>query len=351
MVHQRAKIEALPAYVQGKSLPDAVKLSSNENPYPPLESVLQATHERLSRFNLYPDMGAIELRERIAARHGVRLEEVSVGAGSVEVLSQLINASADEGDEVIFAWRSFEAYPILIQVAGAEPVRVPLTADERHDLDAMAAAVTERTRLILICTPNNPTGTTVHADELERFMAKVPEDVLVVIDEAYVHFDNDPKSVDGLDFFRRYPNIAVLHTFSKAYGLAGLRVGYAIAPERVTTNLRRVAVPFGVNDLAQTAAIASLDAEDELNARVELLVAERARVLAAMREQGWKPVDSLGNFIWLRTGEHTPAVDEALRAGGVIARAYGVDGLRVTIGDPAMNDTFLAALATITPVA
>ncbi|CAG7622316.1 histidinol-phosphate transaminase [Leucobacter soli] len=348
MVQQRADVERLPAYVQGKSLPDAVKLSSNENPYPPLDSVLVATQQRLASFHLYPDMGAVAVRERIAARHGVRPEEVAVGSGSVEVAAQLITASAGEGDEVIFAWRSFEAYPILVQVAGATAVPVPLTADERHDLDAMAAAVTPRTRLVFICTPNNPTGTVVHTDELERFLAAVPKDVLVVIDEAYVHFDTDPESADGVDFFRRHENVAVLHTFSKAYGLAGLRIGYAIASERVAANLRRVAVPFGVSDLAQTAAIASLDAEAELNARVERIVAERERVLAALRANGWKPIDSLGNFVWLRTGDRTAEIDAALREHGVVVRAFAGDGLRMTIGDPEMNDRFLAAITGIT---
>lgn len=349
MVRQRESVERLPAYIQGKSLPDAVKLSSNENPYPPLPSVTEALRRRLERINLYPDMGAVALRERIAEVHGVRPEEVAVGAGSVEVAAQLINASAGEGDEVMFAWRSFEAYPILVQVAGATPVPVPLTADERHDLDAMAAAVTPRTRLIFICTPNNPTGTVVHGDELERFLAAVPEDVLVVVDEAYVHFDTDPESADGVDFFRRHPNVAVLHTFSKAYGLAALRVGYAIAPERVATNLRRVAVPFGVNDLAQAAAVASLteDAETELEGRLRLIVSERGRVLAALREQGWNPTDSFGNFVWLRTGDRTAEIDESLKSRGVIARAYGTDGIRVTIGSEEMNDRFIAALASV----
>lgn len=351
MVQQRADVESLPAYIQGKSLPDAVKLSSNENPYPPLASVLEATRARLDRFNLYPDMGAVAVRERIAARHGVRPEEIAVGAGSVEVAAQLITASAGAGDEVIFAWRSFEAYPILVQVAGATPVPVPLTVDERHDLDAMAAAVTPRTRLIFVCTPNNPTGTIVRTDELERFLAAVPKDVLVVIDEAYVHFDTDPDSADGVDFFRRHENVAVLHTFSKAYGLAGLRIGYAIASERVAGNLRRVAVPFGVSDLAQAAAIASLEAEDELNERVQRIIAERDRVHEVLRAAGWGLVDSFANFVWLRTGSRTPEIDAALREAGVVARAYGSEGLRVTIGSPEMNDRFLAAIAGVSPTA
>jgi histidinol-phosphate aminotransferase len=348
-IKQRSVVEQLPVYVQGKTVENAVKLSSNENPYPPLDSVLEATRQRLESFHLYPDMGAVAVRQRIAEHLGVRVEEVAVGAGSVEVAQQLVHASAGEGDEVIFAWRSFEAYPILVQVAGATPVPVPLTADERHDLDAMAAAITPRTRLIFICTPNNPTGTTVHADELERFLAKVPNDVLVVIDEAYLHFDTDPKSANGIDLFRRYPNVAVLHTFSKAYGLAGLRIGYAVAEARIADNLRRVSVPFGVSDLAQTAAIASLQAEIELQTRIDLIVSERTRLLAALRENNWRTPDSYGNFVWLRTGERTPEIDEALRSGGVVARAYGTEGIRVTIGSPEMNDRFLAALAKVTP--
>ena len=336
--------------MEEKSLPGGGKLWGKETPSPPLPSVLEATRERLRNFHLYPDLGAAGVRERIAAHHGVRPGQVAVGAGSVEVAAQLVNASAGEGDEVIFAWRSFEAYPILVQIAGATPVPVPLTPDDRHDLDAMAAAVTDRTRLVFVCTPNNPTGTHVRADELERFLAAVPQDVLVVVDEAYVHFDTDPDSVDGLDVFRRYPNVAVLRTFSKAYGLAGLRIGYAIASEQVATNLRRVSVPFAVSDLAQTAAVASLDAEAELAGRVELIVAERVRVLAALRELGWHPPPSVGNFIWLRAGARTAEIDAVLREGGVVARAFTGEGLRVTIGSPEMNDRFLAAIAGISPV-
>ncbi|MBO1901396.1 histidinol-phosphate transaminase [Leucobacter weissii] len=343
-VRGRPGIEDLPVYVQGKSAPDAVKLSSNENPYPPLGPVLDVVREEAARINRYPDMGAVELRGRIAAHHGVRADEIAVGTGSVEVAQQLVNASAGPGDEVVFAWRSFEAYPILVRIAGATPVMVPLAPDERHDLDAMAAAITPRTRLVLICTPNNPTGAVVRTEEFERFLAAVPRDVLVVVDEAYVHFDRDPDSIDGVDLFRRHPNVAVLHTFSKAYGLAGLRVGYAIAPERIATNLRRVAVPFGVSGLAQAAAAASLDAESALAERVDLVVSERARVLAAVRDRGWRPVESSGNFVWLRTGARTDAVGEALRGGGVLVRAFSGEGLRITIGTPEMNERLLAAL-------
>lgn len=350
MVKQRARVEQLPTYIQGKSIPGAIKLSSNENPYAPLESVAQVVRDQAASIQLYPDMGAVAVRARIAARFDVRPEEIAVGAGSVEVASQLISASAGDGDEVIFAWRSFEAYPILVQIAGATPIAVPLTADDRHDLPAMAAAITERTRLVLVCNPNNPTGAGVTTAELDEFMRAVPSDVLVVVDEAYVHFNNDEHSADGLDFFRRYDNVAVLHTFSKAFGLAGLRIGYAIAREQVADNLRKVAVPFGVSALAQQAAIASLDAEAELDARVQVLVAERARMSEELRRLGWAVRDSLGNFVWLGTGDRTGEIDATLREHAVIARAYGTDGIRVSVGSPEMNDRFLAAIAAVVPV-
>ncbi len=350
-VKQRAAVERLPAYVQGKSVPNAIKLSSNENPYPPLDSVAQAVREQLGSFQLYPDMSGAAVVKRIAEHLDVRPEEIALGTGSVEVAAQLVNASAGEGDEVIFAWRSFEAYPILAQIAGATAVRVPLTADERHDLPAMAEAVTDRTRLILLCTPNNPTGAAIRRDELEQFLAVVPRDVLVVVDEAYTQFNDDPDAVDGLDFFRRHGNVAVLHTFSKAYGLAGLRIGYAVAHEQVAANLRRVALPFGVSALAQTAAVASLDAQQELDERVRAVIAERGRVTAALREAGWPVLDSQGNFVWVRAGERAAEIDAALREGGVIARAFVGEGLRITIGSPEMNDRLLQAIAGIEPIA
>ncbi|MFF2272440.1 histidinol-phosphate transaminase [Agromyces sp. NPDC058136] len=346
MIHQRDVIGRLPVYKPGRpAAQGAVKLSSNENPFPPLPSVVAAVAAGLESIQRYPDLGAAELTLRLAEHYDVDPGEIALGAGSVEVASQLIHASAGDGDEVVFAWRSFEAYPILVQVAGATPVPVPLTADERHDLGAMADAITPRTRLVFVCNPNNPTGATVTAEELTAFLAKVPAEVLVVIDEAYVHFDDDPRSANGLEFFRSHPNVAVLHTFSKAYGLAGLRVGYAIAPAAIAANLRRVAVPFAVSDLGQRAAIASLDAESELEVRIREIVAERARVTAGLRETGWQLVDSFGNFVWLRTGEETERVEGVLQAHGVVARAFAGEGIRVTIGSPEANDRFLAAAA------
>ncbi|MGN6243940.1 MAG: histidinol-phosphate transaminase [Motilibacteraceae bacterium] len=342
----RPALDAVPAYVPGRPAQarqgmQTWKLSSNENPYPPLPSVLEVVRSEAESFQRYPDMFATALVAEIADRFDVPVEHVATGTGSVGVLGQIVQAVAGEGDEVVYAWRSFEAYPIVVQVAGATSVQVPLTADERHDLPAMLGAITPRTRLVLVCTPNNPTGTALHRAELERFLDAVPQDVLVVIDEAYREFVRDDDVPDALDLYRDRPNVAVLRTFSKAYGLAGLRVGFAVAHAPVAAALRKTAVPFGVSGLAQAAAIASLRHEDELLERVEALVGERVRVLTALREQGWTVPDTEANFVWLRLGERTQEFAAACEAAGVSVRPFGAEGVRVSIGEVEANDLFL----------
>jgi histidinol-phosphate aminotransferase len=257
----------------------------------------------------------------------------------------LIRAFAGAGDEVMYAWRSFEAYPILVRGAGATPVQVPLTADLTHDLPAMLAAITENTRVIFVCTPNNPTGPTVDHDALHDFLTQVPRHILVVVDEAYVHFQNDPAAARGIDLFREFENVAVLHTFSKAYGLAGLRLGYTIAREPIQEGLRKVAMPFAVTDVAQAAGVASLAAEDELQARIDVLIAERTRVEAALADQGWHVTPSQANFTWLQLGENAEAVSAHLTSRGIIVRPFAGQGIRITIGDADANDAVLAALS------
>ncbi len=340
-VRLRPEIVALPAYKQGRpASAEAFKLSSNENPFPPHPAVLAAIRDL--DINRYPDATALVVRERLAERHDVTPDEIIVGAGSVALLAQLISAAATVGDEVVFAWRSFEAYPGLVTVAGATSVRVPLTADARHDLPAMAAAVTDRTRAVIVCTPNNPTGTVVTAAEFEAFMAAVPSDLLVILDEAYAEFIDDQAAVDGASLVRRYPNLVILRTFSKAYGLAGLRVGYAIGPVAVLDAARSTAIPLAVTEAAQRAVLAAMQVEPELLARVRELAARRDAVQAALREQGWRVPVSQGNFVWLPTGPATAAAGEAFAAVGIVARVFPPEGIRVSIGEAESVASLLA---------
>ncbi|WP_042411333.1 histidinol-phosphate transaminase [Streptacidiphilus carbonis] len=344
----RETLRRLPVYVPGKPARGAdgvpaFKLSSNENPYPPLPGVLDVAVAAAVGFNRYPDMACDGLVAELAGRFDVPESHVAVGTGSVGVAQSLIQITAGPGDEVVFAWRSFEAYPYLALMNGAVPVQVPLREDESHDLDAMLAAVTDRTRLVFVCNPNNPTGRALRRGELERFLDAVPADVLVVLDEAYREFVRDPEVPDGIGLYRDRPNVCVLRTFSKAYGLAGLRVGFALAHEPVATALRQTAVPFGVSQLAQDAAIASLRAEEALLVRVAALVAERERVVAALTAQGWTVPDTQANFVWLRLGGRTTDFAEACAEAGVTVRPFAGEGLRVSIGETEANDLFLRA--------
>jgi histidinol-phosphate aminotransferase len=342
----RPEIAALVPYRQGRpAAADAFKLSSNENPFDPHPAVLEAIGA--SSVNRYPDGAAVVLREQLAERVGVAADEVHIGAGSVAILQQLISAAAGAGDEVLYAWRSFEAYPGLVTVAGATSVIVPVLPDGRHDLDAMAAAVTERTRVILVCTPNNPTSTIVTLDEFTAFMAKVPDTVLVVLDEAYREFVIDDDAVEGLALLDRYPNLVVLRTFSKAFGLAGLRVGYAVGPAYILDAARSTAIPLSVTEPAQRAAIAALEHEDELRARVATLVERRERIRAGLAAVGFEVPAPQGNFVWLATGERTVAAAEVLERHGIVARVFPPDGIRVSIGEEESVDPLLRAAAEV----
>ncbi|MCT9625766.1 histidinol-phosphate transaminase [Pseudarthrobacter equi] len=344
----RGAVTGLPSYVPGRrSLgADIAALASNESHYEPLPSAVTAVAEAAGRMNRYPDMAAVELRERLARHLDVTTEEVAVGPGSVGVLQQIITGLCDAGDEVVFAWRSFEAYPILVELAGARPVCVPLDDAEGHDLDAMAAAVTDRTKVILLCTPNNPTGVPIGHDRLVAFLQAVPSSVLVVIDEAYVEYADAGSGPDSLALYRRHPNVCILRTFSKAYGLAGLRVGYAITTAAIAEGLRRTALPFAVSALAQKAAIASLDAGEEMESRVSAVKQERNRMAAELEARGWKLQPSQGNFLWIRAdAELLATLVDAFNAAGIMVRAYQGDGVRITVADPASNNRVLRLLA------
>jgi histidinol-phosphate aminotransferase len=350
----RPAITGIPAYVPGK--PPAprpgvttYKLSSNENPNAPLPGVLEAAVEAARSMNRYPDMGCSALYAALSDRLGVPTTDLAAGTGSVAVLYHLLQAFCEAGDEVVYAWRSFEAYPIAVSVTGAKAVEVPLGAGARHDLDAMVAAITDRTKVVIVCTPNNPTGPAVGKAELKAFLDRVPSHVVVVVDEAYREFVRIDDPVDAVDLYRDRPNVVAMRTFAKAYGLAGFRVGYVVAREPIAAAVRACALPFGVSSIAQAAAVASLEREPELLERVAGIVAERTRVLDALREQGWELPDAQGNFVWLalggRTGDFAAAADEA----GIMVRPFAGEGVRVSIGEPAGNDVFLEVAARFGP--
>ncbi|GAB3566296.1 histidinol-phosphate transaminase [Spelaeicoccus albus] len=349
-VRIRADLEGIPGYVPGRTIPGAIKLASNESGVGPLPSVAKALESAGELINRYPDNNATSLTGKLAAKFGVDPRNVVVGCGSVMLCQELIQAVCTAEQRVAFGWRSFEAYPLLARTIGAEPVMVPNTASHALDLRSLAEAINadaESVGLVFVCTPNNPTGTTLGADEIEEFVAAVPSHVTVVLDEAYREFAVDG-SPDGTRFLtdahgNPRDNVVVLRTFSKAYGLAGLRVGYAIGHPRLLDAVRAVHVPFTVNSLALAAAEASLDAEAELAERVADVVAERGRVIDELRAAGIEVVDSQANFVWLPLGDDTPRFDEFMTERKVIVRAFAADGARVTISTPADNDAFLSA--------
>ncbi len=347
--HLRAAMASLPAYVPGMKIPGAVVLASNESPYGLLPSVAGVLADQAAGVSRYPDMASTRLIEAIAAHHGVAPERVAVGAGSVEVCGQLASATVGEGDEVVFGWRAFEAYPIITTVVGGAAVKVPLTHQHVHDVDAMVAAVTDRTRLVFLCNPNNPTGTAVGADELRRLVDGIPDNVLVVIDEAYREYVDPAAVPDAFGLLGDRPNVAITRTFSKAYALAGLRVGYCLASPDVIAAARKCQVPFSVSGLAQEAAIAALGEGEEVARRAKLTVAERERVRTSLLDSGYDVPPSQANFVWLPLGERTSDFAQACLDGGVIVRPFAGDGVRVTIGIDAENDRFLSIASGFLP--
>ena len=340
----------LPVYVPGKTVPGAIKLASNETVHGPLPSVQAAIDRAVGTVNRYPDNHNTELKARLAQHLNTdpiadqaasfAAEHIAVGGGSVNLCQRLIQATASVGDEVLYGWRSFEMYPLQVRVAGAVPVQVPLL-DETFDLYAMLAAVTDRTRLIFVCNPNNPTSTVVDPAALSSFVAAVPSHILIAIDEAYVEYIRDGMRPDSLGLVRSYSNVVVLRTFSKAYGLAGLRVGYAVGDPQVITALNKLSVPFTTTNVSQAAAIASLDAAEELLARTDAVVAERARVSDTLRAAGFALPSSQANFVWLSLGGRTLDFVEQAADARIVVRPYGTDGVRITIGAPKENDALL----------
>jgi histidinol-phosphate aminotransferase len=338
----RPDLDRLPSYVPGRSAPGAIKLASNEVPYGPLPGVVEAVTQAAANAHRYPDMGVLALREALAARYAVDVNRIATGCGSVALTEHLAKASCLPGDEILYSWRSFEAYPIITAASGATSRQLANDSGHGHDLPAMAAAVTHRTRMILICNPNNPTGTAVRRAELDAFLDRVGEDVLVVIDEAYREFVTDDAVPDGLLAYGDRPNVVILRTLSKAWGLAGLRVGFLIAQPAVADTVRKVITPFSTNALAQAAALAALAAPKEMRRRCDLVIAERARVTDAIRKLVPDVPASQSNFIWLPLAERAMPFAAACAAGGVLVRPFPDEGVRVTIGTPDENDALLA---------
>ncbi|WP_312677682.1 histidinol-phosphate transaminase [Microbacterium sp.] len=349
-VRIRPEIAALPAYKQGRQAgAEAFKLSSNENPFAPLPGVVEAV-SAAGAFNRYPDASSPRLRARLAERYGVADDAVHVAAGSVSILYQLAQATSGAGDEILFSWRSFEAYPGLATVAGATAVTVPNDAAGGHDLDAMADAVTDRTRMVIVCSPNNPTGPVVTQQAFDAFLARVPGDVLVILDEAYAEFVTQPGAVDGRRALAAgHPNVVVLRTFSKAYGLAGLRVGYAVGDPRILSAARTTGIPLSVTAAAEEAALASLDAEDELLERVGVIAQRRDRLAARLREAGWDVPEAQGNFVWLPAGDRALEVAAAFEAQDLIVRPFAGDGVRITVGEEESLDPVVDVAASVAP--
>ncbi|MCH7229488.1 histidinol-phosphate transaminase [Glycomyces sp. L485] len=340
----REDLGSIPLYVPGKALPDAVKLSSNEVPYGPLPGVADAVAEAAGQVHRYPDLAVVRLRDALAERLGVDAERITTGTGSVALIGHLMQSIADPGCDVVYSWRSFEAYPIAATVAGLSSVQVPNTPDHRHDIPAMAKSIGPDTRAVIVCSPNNPTGRTTTTAELDELFDAVDESVLVVVDEAYREFVTDPDSPDALERYGDRPNAVIFRTFSKAWGLAGLRVGYMIARPEVAATVRKCVIPFAVNNVAQAAASAALEAEDEMRRRVGLVVAERERMLEAVREIVPEVPDSQANFFWLPLGEDSVRFAAHCEERGILVRPFAGDGVRVTLGLPGDNEAILEGL-------
>ena len=361
----RRSIADLVPYEPGKPIEEVqrelgldrvVKLASNEGPFGPFPAALAALQRQQHELNRYPDGGAHELRAAVAAAHGVGFEQVAIGAGADGVIDCLSQAILEEGDEIVCGWPSFPSYVIDAVKIGASPVRVPLH-DHRYDLEALLAAITDRTKLVYVCHPNNPTGTTNTRAELDAYFERVPGYVLTVLDQAYFEYIDDPEYPDGVaEYFKAGRRVAVLRTFSKIYGLAGLRVGYGIAPEDVVTELGKVRRAFDVSSAAQVAALASLGDVEELARRRVQCAEERAHVVAILERAGFEIAGpAVANFVYAETGSDARAVFDTLLREGVIVRplnAFGSEtAIRVTVGTTEETAFLAAALERVVAAA
>ena len=327
-----------------------IKLASNEGPFGPFPAAQEALARGVEELNRYPDGGAYRLRTALAERHDVRFEEIAPGAGSDGIVDYLSQLALDPGDEIVCGWPSFPSYVIDALKLGGVPKRVPLR-DHRYDLDAMLEAIGPKTKLVYVCHPNNPTGTMNTRSELDTFLDHVPRHVVTVLDQAYYEYIDDPDYVDGLEYLKAGRRVVVLRTFSKIYGLAGLRVGYAIAPEEIVTAIGKVRRAFDVNSAAQVAALASLDAPEELARRRSINAEGLVQLERIMRAHDLDPFPSVANFLFAEVGEDSRPLFEQLLREGVIVRPAGGFGaagaIRVTVGTPEENELFGEALGRV----
>ncbi|OCC10712.1 putative phenylalanine aminotransferase [Streptomyces sp. PTY087I2] len=349
----RPELDRLPSYLpspiplDGRGVPqapDAARLALNELPFGPLPGVLDAVIRAATGSNRYPDMAAVAVRSALAGHHGITPDRVVTGFGSVYLLELLLKAVCEPGQEFVFPWRSYEAYPVVAVGGHVRPVPVSCSDGVDQDLDAMAAAITRDTRVVLICNPNNPTSTAVTRAALTAFIDAVPDSVLVVLDEAYAEFVNDPDVPDGLVEFGDRRNVVILRTMSKAWGLAGLRLGWLAAAPEVAEAMRKLLAPFATSTFAEVAALAALEQEKEVRRRVEYITAERARMFPVLKQIAPRAPVSHANFFWLPMRD--PAAFAAhCKAGGVLVRDFP-EAVRVTVGAAAENDRFLELAAT-----
>ncbi len=334
----RPAVETLPRYIPGRARTGAVKLSSNEMPIAPSAQVIEAAVRALASANRYPDLAAVELRTALAARYGLTMEQVCVGTGSSAVLLAALSAVCTPDAEVVYPWRSFESYPIAVPASHATPVSVPLTASWEHDLDALLRAVTDRTAALIVCTPNNPTGPALTFDQVANLARRLPSRVLLIVDEAYMEFATAPGVSTAVPLIAQHSNVLVMRTFSKAYSLAGLRVGYALGHPELIGAIQAVSVPFGVSAVAQAAALAALSDQAGVRSAVDAVVAERERVVSQLRAMGLEVPDTQSNFFFLpgvaKDFFHLCA-DE-----GILVRPFP-EGIRVSLGTPEENDRFV----------
>jgi histidinol-phosphate aminotransferase len=354
----RPSIEALQPYQPGKPVEDVqrelgldrvVKLASNEGPFGPFPAAREALERAAGELNRYPDGGSYRLHAALADRHGVDFAEVCVGAGADGCIDMISQATLDPGDAIVCGWPSFPSYVIYARKQGAETTLVPLT-DQRYDLDALLAAVDERTKLVYVCHPNNPTGTMNSTDELDAFLARVPEHVVTVIDQAYFEYIDRDDYPDAIErYFKSGKRVLVLRTFSKIYGLAGLRVGYAVGPADVCAAMAKVRRPFDITAPAQVAAVASIGDADELARRRAVNRNGLAQLEAILRDHGLDPVPSVGNFVYVDTGADGTVLFDRLLHEGVIVRplaGFGSPGaIRISVGTPEELEVLAAALS------